>query len=336
MKIDLTQTHDVIGAFKSIDWSDIKAKYREPATLYAFSVLNCEKTTGYMEKLHAFRHLMDLTRQNTKDFLYHYDVEEANKALTIASVIPDVDTHKIMPLMDWQKFILCQINGWKDENNERRFTDIHISVGRGQGKTQIAAVQLCKAFLVDTLGYTNKDFLVTANTSDQSSKLFGYVKKMMKTVISIEPFKTLAKKTQLEIQANQIIQKKTNNKIWKISYEADKYDSTHNVLAIYDEAGALKSFDRLTDIPDGQSQVIPYHQFIKISSAYPDPTSPFHDEQIKMQNIMEKDFERKGDNSLCLVWMQDDLDETYKPETWVKSNPLIALSDKERDVEQEI
>ena len=331
MKIDLTQTHDVIGAFKSIDWSDIKAKYREPATLYAFSVLNCEKTTGYMEKLHAFRHLMDLTRQNTKDFLYHYDVEEANKALTIASVIPDVDTHKIMPLMDWQKFILCQINGWKDENNERRFTDIHISVGRGQGKTQIAAVQLCKAFLVDTLGYTNKDFLVTANTSDQSSKLFGYVKKMMRTVISIEPFKTLAKKTQLEIQANQIIQKKTNNKIWKISYEADKYDSTHNVLAIYDEAGALKSFDRLTDIPDGQSQVIPYHQFIKISSAYPDPTSPFHDEQIKMQNIMEKDFERKGDNSLCLVWMQDDLDETYKPETWVKSNPLIALSDKERE-----
>lgn len=284
-----------------------------------------------MEKLHAFRHLMDLTRQNTKDFLYHYDVEEANKALTIASVIPDVDTHKIMPLMDWQKFILCQINGWKDENNERRFTDIHISVGRGQGKTQIAAVQLCKAFLVDTLGYTNKDFLVTANTSDQSNKLFGYVKKMMKTVISIEPFKTLAKKTQLEIQANQIIQKKTNNKIWKISYEADKYDSTHNVLAIYDEAGALKSFDRLTDIPDGQSQVIPYHQFIKISSAYPDPTSPFHDEQIKMQNIMEKDFERKGDNSLCLVWMQDDLDETYKPETWVKSNPLIALSDKERE-----
>ena len=331
LKIDLTQTHDVIGAYKSIDWSDIKAKYHDPATLYAFSVLNCEKTTGYMEKLHAFRHLMDLTRQNTKDFLYHYDVEEANKALTIASVIPDVDTHKIMPLMDWQKFILCQINGWKDENNERRFTDIHISVGRGQGKTQIAAVQLCKAFLVDTLGCTNKDFLVTANTSDQSNKLFGYVKKMMKTVISIEPFKTLAKKTQLEIQANQIIQKKTNNKIWKISYEADKYDSTHNVLAIYDEAGALKSFDRLTDIPDGQSQVIPYHQFIKISSAYPDPTSPFHDEQIKMQNIMEKDFERKGDNSLCLVWMQDDLDETYKPETWVKSNPLIALSDKERE-----
>lgn len=332
MKIDLTQTHDVEGAFNSIDFSFIKSKYTDDATKYCFDVLeNPIRQTGYLEKLHCFRHLRDLQRQNTKDFPYYYDVSEFEKALKIASVIPDVDTHELLPLMDWQKFIIAEINGWKDQNGERRFTDIHISVGRGQGKTQIAAIQLCKAYLVDTLGFTNKDFLVTANTSDQSSKLFGYVKKMMAKVIEIEPFKTLAKNTGLDLQANQIIQKKTNNKIWKISYEADKYDSTHNVLAIYDETGALKTYDRMTDITDGQSQVKPYHQFIKISSAYPDPTSPFHDEQKKMQHIMEKDYERKGDNSLCLIWSQDDLDETYKPETWAKSNPLINLSEEEKE-----
>lgn len=332
MKIDLTQTHDVEGAFNSIDFSFVKSKYKDDATKYCFDVLeNPIRQTGYLEKLHCFRHLRDLQRQNTKDFPYYYDVSEFEKALKIASVIPDVDTHELLPLMDWQKFIIAEINGWKDQNGERRFTDIHISVGRGQGKTQIAAIQLCKAYLVDTLGFTNKDFLVTANTSDQSSKLFGYVKKMMAKVIEIEPFKTLAKNTGLDLQANQIIQKKTNNKIWKISYEADKYDSTHNVLAIYDETGALKNYDRMTDITDGQSQVKPYHQFIKISSAYPDPTSPFHDEQKKMQHIMEKDYERKGDNSLCLIWSQDDLDETYKPETWAKSNPLINLSEEEKE-----
>ena len=332
MKIDLTQTHDVEGAFNSIDFSFVKSKYKDDATKYCFDVLeNSIRQTGYLEKLHCFRHLRDLQRQNTKDFPYFYDVSEFEKALKIASVIPDVDTHELLPLMDWQKFIIAEINGWKDQNGERRFTDIHISVGRGQGKTQIAAIQLCKAYLVDTLGFTNKDFLVTANTSDQSSKLFGYVKKMMAKVIEIEPFKTLAKNTGLDLQANQIIQKKTNNKIWKISYEADKYDSTHNVLAIYDETGALKTYDRMTDITDGQSQVKPYHQFIKISSAYPDPTSPFHDEQKKMQHIMEKDYERKGDNSLCLIWSQDDLDETYKPETWAKSNPLINLSEEEKE-----
>lgn len=330
MKIDLTQTHDVDGAYKSIDWTDTKAKYQDDATKYCFDVLEGKTIAGYLMKLSCFRNLQDLKRQNQDDFPYHYDMKEVQNTFKFASIVPDVDLHKPLPLMRWQKFILAMINGWKDQNGERRYTDIHISVGRGQGKTQIAGIQMCKAVLIDTLNFTNKDFLITANTSDQSTKLFGYVKKMLEAVIAIEPFKSLAKDSALDLQTNQIIEKKTNNKVWKISYEADKYDSTHNVLAIYDETGALDTYDRMSDITDGQAQVIPYHQFIKISSAYPDPTSPFHREQVTMQHIMEQDYSREGDNSLCLVWAQDNLDETFEPKTWEKSNPLIGLSEEER------
>ena len=312
IKIDLTQTHDVIGTYLSIDWTDIKNKYHDDGTRYCFEVLDRKIISGYLMKLSCFRNLMDLKRQGQDDFPYHYDVKEVQNTFKFASIVPDVDLHKPLPLMLWQKFVLAMINGWKDQNGERRFTDIHISVGRGQGKTQIAGVQMCKAVLIDTLNFTNKDFLITANTSDQSTKLFGYVKKMLEAVIKIEPFKSLAKEASLDLQTNQLIEKRTNNKVWKISYEADKYDSTHNVLAIYDETGALDTYDRISDITDGQGQVKPYHQFIKISSAYPDPTSPFHQEQITMQHIMEKDYSREGDNSLCLVWAQDDLDETFK------------------------
>lgn len=330
MKIDLSQTRDVEGAYQSINYNDIRIKYNDDATKYCFDVLDGKQIAGYITQLACFRNLQDLKRQGQPDFPYHYDMKEVRNTLKFASIVPDVDLHKPLPLMNWQKFILAMINGWKDENDEKRFTDIHISVGRGQGKTQIAAIQMCKAVLIDTLSYTNKDFLITANTSDQSTKLFGYVKKMLEAVIKIEPFASLAKESGLDLQTNQIIEKKTNNKVWKISYEADKYDSTHNVLAIYDETGALNTYDRITDITDGQAQVIPYHQFIKISSAYPDPTSPFHQEQITLQHVMEKDYDREGDNSLCLVWAQDNLDETFKPETWEKSNPLIGLSDSER------
>lgn len=233
--------------------------------------------------------------------------------------------------MDFEKFILAELNAWKDKNGERRFIEAHISLGRGQGKTQIAGMQMVKAFIVDTIGFTNKDFMISANTTEQTKKLFGYIGKMISSVIEIEPFKTFAKKTDLQIQANQIIQKTTNNRILRLSYEANRYDSTHNVLAIYDEAGALTDFDRISDIIDGQGQVVPYHQFIKISSAYPDPTGPFHQEEKAMQNAMEQDFKREGDNMLCCIWSQDDIDETYKPETWAKSNPLINLSLKEKE-----
>ena len=331
MKFDLTQTHDVDGAYQSVDWSKIRKKYQDPGTKYCFDVLNNKFEAGYLIKLACFRHLRDLQRQDNPDFPYHYDVKEENIALKLAKIIPDIDEEKFVSLMDFEKFILAQLNAWKDNRGERRFTEAHISLGRGQGKTQIAAIQMCKAFIVDTLKYTNKDFMVSANTSDQTSKLFGYISKMIKAIIKIEPFKTLAKNSDLQIQANQIIQKVTNNRILRLSYEADKYDSTHNVLAIYDEAGALTDFNRISDITDGQGQVVPYHQFIKISSAYPDPTGPFHQEEKAMQSIMEQDFKREGDNMLCCVWAQDDLSETYKPETWAKSNPLINLSAEEKD-----
>ena len=331
MKVDLTQTHDVEGAYDAIDWSAIRKKYKDPGTNYCFDVLDKKIQAGYLIKLACFRHLRDLQRQDAPDFPYHYDIKEENVVLKLAKIIPDIDEEKFVSLMDFEKFILAQLNAWKDNRGERRFTEAHISLGRGQGKTQIAAIQMCKAFIVDTLKYTNKDFMVSANTSDQTSKLFGYISKMIKAIIKIEPFKKLAKNSDLQIQANQIIQKVTNNRILRLSYEADKYDSTHNVLAIYDEAGALTDFNRISDITDGQGQVVPYHQFIKISSAYPDPTGPFHQEEKAMQSIMEQDFKREGDNMLCCVWAQDDLSETYKPETWAKSNPLINLSAEEKD-----
>ena len=331
MKVDLTQTHDVEGAYEAIDWSEIRQKYKDPGTQYCFDILDKKILAGYLIKLACFRHLRDLQRQGNKDFPYHYDVEEENKALKLAKIIPDVDQKKVLPLMDFEKFILAELNAWKDNNGERRFIEAHISLGRGQGKTQIAGMQMVKAFIVDTIGFTNKDFMISANTTEQTKKLFGYIGKMISSVIEIEPFKTFAKKTDLQIQANQIIQKTTNNRILRLSYEANRYDSTHNVLAIYDEAGALTDFDRISDIIDGQGQVVPYHQFIKISSAYPDPTGPFHQEEKAMQNVMEQDFKRKGDNMLCCIWAQDDIEETYKPETWAKSNPLINLSPEEKD-----
>ncbi|QGN61530.1 hypothetical protein GJ636_00005 [Leuconostoc citreum] len=50
-----------------------------------------------------------------------------------------------------------------------------------------------------------------------------------------------------------------------------------------------------------------------------------------IQQAMEQDWSRDADSYLGLMWAQDSLDETFKPKTWVKSNPLLNL-DSERDV----
>lgn len=327
LKIDLTQTHDVIGAYKSIDWSDIKAKYRDPATLYAFSVLNCTKIAGYKIKLASFRHLMDLKRQGQPDFPYHYDVEEANKLLTFAKICPNVDTGEPTKLMEWQEFTFALMFGWRDADGNKRFTRVIDSVSRGQGKTYQMAILVCYSFLIESVGLSNQDYLVASINFKQTMKLFGYVALMMRKIIQIEPFKSYAKEVNLYIQSDQIIMKKNNNVLRAISLEAGQYDSYHFRTAIFDEIGEVKSRKTVSKIISGQVKV-QNHQFIQISTSYPDPTVPFHEDQKMVIQAMEQDWKRDADSYLGLIWSQDSLDETYKPETWVKSNPLLDLPDQ--------
>lgn len=327
MKIDLTQTHDVEGAFNSIDWSDIKAKYHDPATLYAFSVLNGTKLAGYKIKLASFRHLMDLRRQGQPDFPYHYDVDEANRLLRFAKICPNVDTGEPTKLMEWQEFTFALMFGWRDKDNNKRFTRVIDSVARGQGKTYQMAILVCYSFLIESVGLSNQDYLVASINFKQTMKLFGYVASMMRKIIQIEPFKSYANEVNLYIQSDQIIMKKNNNVLRAISLEAGQYDSYHFRTAIFDEIGEVKSRKTVSKIISGQVKVS-NHQFIQISTSYPDPTVPFHEDQKMIIQAMEQDWKRDADSYLGLIWSQDSLDETYKPETWVKSNPLLDLPDQ--------
>ncbi|MFM9745180.1 hypothetical protein ACKI2C_47330, partial [Streptomyces brasiliscabiei] len=117
---------------------------------------------------------------------------------------------------------------------------------------------------------------------------------------------------------------KTNNKLRAISHEAGQYDSFHFTTAIFDEIGEIKTRQKISKIVSGQVKVR-NKQFIQISTAYPDPTVPFHDDERMIQQAMEQDYLRDADTYLGLIWSQDNLDETYKPDMWVKSNPLLDL-----------
>lgn len=331
MKVDLTQTHDVDGSYEAIDWSEIREKYKDPGTNYCFDVLNKKIQAGYLIKLACFRHLRDLQRQGNKDFPYHYDIEAANILLKFAEIAPNVDTGEPTKLMDWQKFIFCQMIGWRDADNLKRFTRVIVSVARGQGKTYLMAILVAFSFLVESIDLQNQDYLVASINYKQTMKIFGYIKSMLRKIIEIKPFKDLAKDAQLELQSEQIIEKKTNNILRAISHEAGQFDSYHFRTAVFDEIGEVTTRERISKIISGQVKV-KNHQFVQISTAYPDPTVPFHEDEKMVIQAMEQDFKREADSYLGLIWTQDDLEETYEPETWSKSNPLLNLEDQKENL----
>lgn len=327
MRVDLTQSHDVLGWYQQLhgDYTDIRTKYKDAGTKYAFSVLDGDVLAGYMIKLAAFRHIQDLVRSETDDsFDYHYNVREAKKILQFASVFPDVDTGEPIPLMPWEKFALTQLVGWRDHLGNKRYTTAILSVARGQGKTYLMAILMAYDFMIESIGLSNQDYLVASINWKQTSKLFGYIGTALNKMTMVDPWKSLATESGLKVQNDQIVMKNFNNVMRAISHESGQYDSFHFKTAVFDEIGEVKSREKIAKITSGQVKV-PNKQFIQISTSYPDPTVPFHDDQKAGQQIMEQDWNRANDDNLVLVWAQDSLNETFKPETWVKSNPLLDL-----------
>lgn len=342
-KIDLTKDHDVLKAYHSLDFTEVKATYTDPGTAYCFKVLNEEIITGYAIKLACFRHLRDLQRQDTEEFPYHYSVREVDNILKFAAICPEIKTKKPVKLMEWQKFILAMLIGWRDRLGDKRFTRAIISVARHNGKTYLMAIISIYSFLIESLGEAGQDFLVTSINYKQTSKLMGYIKQMLIDILQIEPFKSLGAEAGINMkslasQSDTIIMPKTRNIIHAITFESGQYDSFHFKTAIGDEFADPKVSEgngKVSKITSGQVDVS-NKQFIQIATAYPDPTVPFHRDEERIIALMEADYKRQGDTYLVLDWEQDSEDEIYQPETWAKSNPLLNMPEKRERMTQDI
>ena len=131
MNIDLTQSHDVLGAYRGIDVKSIRDEYTDAGTQYAFDVLNQKVTTGYLIKLAAFRHIRDLQRQGSVEFTFAYSVKRVDQVLKFASICPNVDTGEPTKLMPWQEFIMAMLIGWRNDDGGKRFSRAIVSVARG-------------------------------------------------------------------------------------------------------------------------------------------------------------------------------------------------------------
>ncbi|KMT32961.1 terminase large subunit [Melissococcus plutonius] len=317
---------DVFEEFNKLDKARIKKQFKDPGTAYCFAILNKKQIAGYMIKMACLRHLRDLQHSlDDESFKYNYNLKAVQSILSFAAICPNVDTQEPTKLMPWQEFILCQMFGWRDELGNKRFSRVLLSVARGQGKTYLCAIISCYSYLVECSNLSNQDLMVASNITEQAQKLYGYVKTMMQYLLD-GPFKRLKNELEIEPQHNRIIQRKGANTLRQMSAESGRFDSFHFVSAVFDEAGETEHSEVTKKITSGQVKV-KNKQFIQISTAYPDPTVPFKQEEDTLLKIMEND-DRSGDEQLCLVWCQDLKEELDDPRTWEKSNPLLGLYDQ--------
>ncbi|KGO21878.1 hypothetical protein Q757_09750, partial [Oenococcus alcoholitolerans] len=176
----------------------------------------------------------------------------------------------------------------------------------------------------------------------QTSQILSYIKTMLRLLLDREPWQTLGKEDginfkSLATQSDMVVMAQHNNKLMAITWDSGQYDGFHFKTAIGDEFAdpAISDVDKIQKITSGQIDV-DNKQFIQISTAYPDSTVPFHRDEKRIIEQMEKDYDRKGDSYLCLVWSIDNVNETEKPETWVKANPLLDMPEKHDKMLQDL
>lgn len=328
--MNLSKGHQKLNdVYKESDFKEVFNKYKDPATVYARRVMNGEVLAGYKMKLAMFRHLKDLQKaeEGSTDFPYHYDLQEVKYILAFAQLCPDVDSGYPLPLLLWQQALLALAVGWRREDGSKRFYKVIVSVARTNGKTYLVNILMMYSYLVEVQGHYNVKLLLSAPVSAQLATGWNYLMLTANRLRELPEFKKQFVDERIDVQETQIRARKNRNLIEKQSTEAGNFDSSHYATAILDESGS----DRIDPaviarISSGQVQ-IPNHQFLQISTAYTNPDVAFRKTQIDITESLEKDIYSKQD-TLMLVWEQDDVSEINDPSTWIKSNPILSMTEK--------
>lgn len=143
----------------------VAAPPTSPATTYAQSVADGEIVAGPWVRLAAARHLRDLERVGDPDFPYRFDTEAEEMALGYAALM-NLDAGVPFVAEDFQQFILGMIFGWLNLAGWRRFRTAYIEIGKGNGKSPLAAIIGIIGLCFD--GETQAEILCAAVTREQA------------------------------------------------------------------------------------------------------------------------------------------------------------------------
>ncbi|MGC6332250.1 terminase large subunit [Weissella cibaria] len=308
-------------------YNDLLRRYpNDPALEYSIAVLTGKKLAGEKIKRAAERHINDLRRiDNDNDFIYVYDADEARKINEFATLLKDVTSGEPFNPSPYQRFILAMIQGWRNpETQGMRFKNIFISMARTNGKTQLLSAYTLYNFL---FGYpkVNRELAVSSIDISHTKPLYKYMTYNWEQ-LKKGPFKKLAQKWGVEYNQNEMRIDSQSTSMKRLSAQASASDGDHYTTGIVDEYHLFGQGQRefINSMTSGMVNN-PLAQMFFISTAGLDPNAPMYEDYRRYAKYLESGNWNDIDKDLVLIWEQDDEDEAYYPEKWVKSNPLMEL-----------
>jgi phage terminase large subunit-like protein len=152
----------------------------DPTTGYARRVVDGEIVAGRLVRLACERHLRDLRAGAARGL--RFDINLAQHAIdffpTFLRLVEGDNADKEFKLEPFQQFIVGSIFGWLAEDGYRRFRTAYVEIGKGNGKTPMAAGIGLYGLCCDE--EAGAEIYSAAVTRDQAKILFSDAEKMAK------------------------------------------------------------------------------------------------------------------------------------------------------------
>lgn len=284
------------------------------------NILVCEKIQMAID-----RHKKDIERSKRDDFPYYYEPKYTQNIVKFISMLPDPKSGKPNKLALFQKFILGMLWGWRrKKDNTKRFRKAYLSLARKQGKSLIVSGIALYCLIYERNPRQARQIYATANKRDQAKIVFTMVKSQLKALRGKS--KTIQKFTK--VLQNELTT--TDDSFMKpLSADADTLDGLDTLLGIFDEYALSKTTEMMDVIETSMGQQIEPLTII-ISTASSKLNYPMYSIEYQYVTKLLKE-EVVGDEYLALCWEQDNAKEVADTDMWIKSNPLMELSEqKER------
>lgn len=262
------------------------------------------------------RHLDDLLNQD----IYYFDEKRANGIIKFARITKDTTSGKPFTPSDFQIFWLISIVGWRvKETNAPRFKNILITCARSNGKTAIEAILVFYSWLFDT--DVNSVSGIVSIDETHVKMCWLYLHSIYNQLYDSD-FKVVF--DELGVNVNQLeFKTKQQNIIKKFSAQSSNMDSYHfSPLVLIDEFAMFmpRNQDFLNSIDSGMI-LKQNSQKVIISTASVNNDSLMLPTYKRYKNMI---LNGTLDNRVLFLCYENEESDYDKPETWVKSNPLLA------------
>ena len=287
--------------------------------------------TGVMDgSIPACRYVRDAVARflaMRKDERFEFRESEVQRVISVFSLIRHFQgsaNRKRFILEPWQQFIVAAIYGfWYRGTNQRVVTSVYIEMARKQGKTAFAA-GLCLYHLI----YDHEpaaEVYLAANSRDQAKIAYNFCKNFALGLDKKGKF--------LNVFRDNITFDATKSKLRVLAADATKLDGPNPSMYLLDEYHAARSTE-LKDVLQSGQGMRDNPMSVIITTAGFDKLSPCYEMRTMCAEVLAG--VKQDDSLFAIIYTLDDGDDWKDERVWVKSNPNLGVTVKEKYIREQI